>query len=163
VKGRPDLRELFAPLDTTETGRVRRDQFAFALNKRSTDIRLAPEHMEALLRHFEAPASGDLPAGIDYRRFCAFCEWRAMAPPAGVRVVRQLLLHSGAQEAFARSDASRLGVISKQEFSSALVELGHGDLPDEDVSAVARLFELYPGLVAYEPLLEFTIEQGRSK
>ncbi len=176
IRAMTDLRPLFVNMDRNETGFVNRTQFAIVL-RQSKDYRLPPEILRIVLDAFECrtttnhsiDSGGNFlqeedvpPSSIDYRAFISFAEYCPIEVTPAIAYLQKMFLPLSSLDTFSRYDTLGHGTISRVDLMDALRKLGYGNLPQEHLSLLAKLFEISHDRVDYGTLVQFVGEQPAS-
>ncbi len=174
IRAMTDLRPFFANVDRNETGFVNCPQFAIVL-RQSKDYTLPPEILRVVLSAFECRAAtanhatdydgnlledGDIPSSsIDYRAFISFAEYCPVEVTPAIAYLQKMFLPPSTLDTFARYDTLGHGTISQVDLMDALRKLGYGNLPQEHLPLLAKLFENSHNEINYGNLVQFVGEQ----
>lgn len=164
---RPDLRPEFEKLDTSGKAIVTKKQFLHVVGRYFGDVLDSALLRSNLLDFFVAidkHSVVDSEGNVDYRAFLKFLDYKSPDVSAGVRAVEHMLLHKGSADAFLALDPRGLGVVSMEDFTAAVEELG-ADTHDGrslPLAEVAALFRSGHGGVDWRAFLEYATEHGVS-
>jgi Ca2+-binding EF-hand superfamily protein len=163
IKPEPNLRQGFAPLDRANKGHVRRDQFAFAMDKADDDVTILDPATDLLacMDYFDVSEHKD-GSKIAYEHFIRFFADKPLTPLQQVVDIQSLVLSPDAVSMMRVHDHMGDGQIKKTDLMSCLKELGVG-IAAGNMSEMLGLFQTKDeGFVNYGNFVEYIHENDLS-